>query len=402
MNQKYVTVLGATGSIGVQTLSVIQMHPERYRVFALTAYRNLKLFIEQCLAFQPLYAVVLEVESQAIVVQALQHAGLSTQVLAGIDALIDVSIDESVSIVVAGITGAAGLLPTFSAVKAGKRVLLANKESLVMAGGLMIDAAHASGAELLPIDSEHNAMFQCLPISQNPLRFPFVSGQYRELGVKKMILTASGGPFLSRSADSLVDVTPDEACTHPNWQMGRKISVDSATMMNKGLELIEACCLFAIEPNQVEVVIHPQSIIHSMVQYDDGSFLAQLGSPDMKTPIAHALAWPDRIAAGSQPLDWFSLGALTFLPPDAEKCICLSLARDAQCFGGNASIFLNAANEVAVAAFLENRIKFTDIPAIIGRVLEKAQTKAISSLDEVLHDDAVARSYAAEMIQSIS
>ncbi len=398
VEQKYVTILGSTGSIGLSALEVIRRHPERYKVYALTANSNIQLLIDLCLTYTPVYAVVLDYPAQQLVVSALRNSGLSTQVLLGAEALSEVATHEPVSIVIAGIMGSAGLLSTLSAVKAGKRVLLANKEALVMAGKIMIDAAYKSGAQLLPIDSEHNAIFQCLPIDVDRVKFPFNKDSCRSFGVKKIVLTASGGPFLGRDFESFESVTPEEACAHPNWRMGRKISVDSATMMNKGLELIEACWLFSVEPKNIEVVIHPQSIIHSMVEYLDGSFIAQMGCPDMKTPIAHALAWPERITSGVKSIDWFSVGGLTFLPPDEEKCLCLKLAREAQSYGGNATIYLNAANEVAVSAFLEKKIRFTQIPTIIGKVLEKAACEPVTTLEEVLNHDAFARAHTLHLI----
>jgi len=338
-----VLILGSTGSVGVNTLDVIARHPDRYRVVGLTANRQVDRLFEQCLKFRPDFALMNDANAAQQLKDKLQSAGASTVVQSGEDALCEIAAHPSVDAVMASIVGAAGLLPTLSAVRAGKRVLLANKEALVMAGRLFMDEVVEHGACLLPIDSEHNAIFQCMPQSHNGLALD---------GVVKIVLTASGGPFRDLDSSALHSVTPEQACSHPNWKMGRKISVDSATLMNKGLEVIEACWLFGVDVDQIEVVLHPQSVIHSMVSYADGSVLAQLGNPDMRTPIAHALAWPERIASGVEPLDFLQLSQLTFGQPDTSRFPCLALAMDAMRAGGTATTALNAANEIAVAAFL--------------------------------------------------
>lgn len=391
MNPQQITVLGATGSIGKSTLDVIARHPDRYQAFALTGYARLHELRALCLRFRPRYAVVpTEVEARQLQ-DDLRSAGLATRVLQGADGLCEVSAHPEVDAVMAAIVGAAGLRPTLAAVEAGKKVLLANKEALVMSGALFMQAVRRSGSQLLPIDSEHNAIFQCLPSDyQRGLS---------KVGVRRILLTASGGPFRQMPAAGLVDVTPEQACAHPNWSMGRKISVDSASMMNKGLELIEACWLFDAQPAQVEVVVHPQSVIHSLVDYVDGSVLAQLGNPDMRTPIAHALAWPERIDSGVAPLDLFRLARLDFEAPDEQRFPCLRLARQAAESGGCAPAMLNAANEVAVSAFLERRIRFTEIASMIGDVLEAESNTAADSLDAVLHADAKARSLAEDWLR---
>ncbi|MBB2494611.1 1-deoxy-D-xylulose-5-phosphate reductoisomerase [Aquipseudomonas ullengensis] len=385
-----ITVLGATGSIGLSTLGVIARHPERYQVFALTGFSRLRELEQLCLKHCPQFAVTADEHSAAQLQGALRAAGLSTQVLAGAEALCEVSAHPDVDAVMAAIVGAAGLQPTLAAVEAGKKVLLANKEALVMSGDLFIQAVRRSGAVLLPIDSEHNAIFQCLP------------GDYARglgaVGVRRILLTASGGPFRETPLAELEQVSPEQACAHPNWSMGRKISVDSASMMNKGLELIEACWLFDAKPPQVEVVIHPQSVIHSLVDYVDGSVLAQLGNPDMRTPIAHALAWPQRIDSGVAPLDLFAVARLDFQRPDEQRFPCLRLARQAAEAGGSAPALLNAANEVAVAAFLERRIRFPEIARIIDEVLNSEASTAVESLGAVLAADARARALAGEWL----
>lgn len=378
-----VCVLGATGSIGLSTLDVIARHPQRYRVFALTGFSRMAELKVLCLQHRPVFAVTADEASARGLQQALLAAGLDTRVLAGEAGLSEVASHPDVDVVMAAIVGAAGLRPTLAAVRAGKKVLLANKEALVMSGALFMQAVHEHGATLLPIDSEHNAIFQCLP------------GDYARglevVGVRRILLTASGGPFREMPLAELEHVSPEQACAHPNWSMGRKISVDSASMMNKGLELIEACWLFAARPSQVEVVVHPQSVIHSLVDYVDGSVLAQLGNPDMRTPIANALAWPERIASGVAPLDLFAVARLDFQHPDEQRFPCLRLARQAAEVGGSAPAMLNAANEVAVAAFLERRIRFTDIARIIEDVLDREAVVAVESLDAVFAADAQAR-----------
>lgn len=378
-----VTVLGATGSIGMSTLDVIARHPERYAVFALTGFSRIDVLRALCVRHRPQVAVVADELSAGQLQGELAAAGLDTQVLAGEVGLCEVAAHADVDVVMAAIVGAAGLRPTLAAVRAGKRVLLANKEALVMSGALFMDALRESEAVLLPIDSEHNAIFQCLP--------PDHARGLAQVGVRRILLTASGGPFRRTPEDELHTVTPEQACAHPNWSMGRKISVDSASMMNKGLELIEACWLFNARPSQVEVVIHPQSVIHSMVDYSDGSVLAQLGNPDMRTPIAHALAWPERIESGVSALDLLKIARLDFEAPDETRFPCLRLAREAAATCGTAPAMLNAANEVAVAAFLERRIRFTEIARIISFVLDREPARSAACLDDVLAADQRAR-----------
>lgn len=380
MMQHCVTLLGSTGSIGENTLDVIARHPDRFSVYALTAHRNWEKLAAQCVRFTPRVAVVGDAQSAAQLQARLREVGCVTRVTYGREALAEVAADPGCDTVVAAIVGAAGLEPALAAARAGKRILLANKEALVMSGALFIDAVQASGATLLPVDSEHNAVFQCFPREPSP-----------HGGVTRIILTASGGPFRLREPATLVDVTPDEACKHPNWVMGRKISVDSATMMNKGLEVIEARWLFGLRPDQIDVLIHPQSIIHSLVSYADGSTLAQLGNPDMRTPIAHALAFPIRIASGVEQLDLTQVATLTFEKPDYERFPCLALALQALRDGGSASTVLNAANEVAVEAFLARQIGFTAIAAVVSDVLEQVGADVATTLDAVLHVDARAR-----------
>lgn len=381
-----ITVLGATGSIGLSTLDVIARHPERYQAFALTGFSRMAELELLCVRHRPQFTVVADEACAERLRSALNAAGLATQVLVGEDALCEVASHPQVDAVMAAIVGAAGLKPTLAAVRTGKKVLLANKEALVMSGDLFMRAVQEHGATLLPIDSEHNAIFQCLP------------GDYARglgaVGVRRILLTASGGPFRETPLAELEAVSPEQACAHPNWSMGRKISVDSASMMNKGLELIEACWLFDARPSQVEVVIHPQSVIHSLVDYVDGSVLAQLGNPDMRTPIANALAWPERIDSGVAPLDLFSVARLDFQRPDEQRFPCLRLARQAAEVGGCAPARLNAANEVAVAAFLERRIRFPEIARIIEDVLAREASVAVEDLDAVLAADARARALA--------
>lgn len=388
---QWISVLGATGSIGISTLDVIGRHPDRYRVFALSGFSRLAELEALCQRHRPRFAVVPEAEQARHLQHGLQAVGLDTRVLVGEAGLCEISAHPEVDVVMAAIVGAAGLKPTLAAVQAGKRVLLANKEALVMSGALFMDAVRSSGAVLLPIDSEHNAIFQCMPTD-------YARG-LGEVGVRRILLTASGGPFRETPLDQLNDVSPEQACAHPNWSMGRKISVDSASMMNKGLELIEACWLFDAPPSKVEVVIHPQSVIHSLVDYVDGSVLAQLGNPDMRTPIAHALAWPQRIDSGVSPLDLFSIARLDFSPPDEQRFPCLRLARQAAEVGGSVPAMLNAANEVAVAAFLERRIRFTEIAVIIEEVLSHEAHGPVESLDAVLAADQRARGAAQAWLQ---
>ena len=388
-----IAILGATGSIGHSTLDVIARNADQYEVFAVSGYQRLTELLEICKKFQPKLAAV--PEKEAIKFQAqLLAAGCKTQVVAGIEGLQILASTPEVDLVVAAIVGAAGLLPTLAAVKAGKRILLANKEALVMSGALFMDAVKTHQAVLLPIDSEHNAIFQCLPAD-------FAKRSFAEQGIEKLLLTASGGPFRGWSKEALQAVTPAQAVAHPNWSMGQKISVDSATLMNKGLELIEACWLFNVQPQQIEVVVHPQSIIHSMVSYRDGSVLAQLGNPDMRTPIAHALAWPKRIPAGVNPLNLITSAALTFEQPDEAAFPCLKLARQAFEAGGTAPALLNAANEVAVAAFLEDRIRFTEIPQVISQVLDLSSIHAANDLEFLLSEDQRASQLAVSIIQKL-
>jgi 1-deoxy-D-xylulose-5-phosphate reductoisomerase len=387
------TVLGSTGSIGKSTLDVVARHPDRYRIYALTAYQQDDLLFEQCVRFKPRYAVMLDEQAAKRLAHNVSSANLKTEVLCGVSALEQVSEAADVDAVMAAIVGAAGLRPTLAAARAGKRILLANKETLVMAGRIFMDAVHKSGSPLLPIDSEHNAIFQALPDRY--------SGDLAASGVSKILLTASGGPFRNTPLSELLQVTPEQACAHPNWSMGRKISVDSATMMNKGLEVIEAHWLFNAPADAIQVVVHPQSVIHSMVQYVDGSVLAQLGNPDMRTPIAYGLAYPERIAAGVTALDLFKIARLDFVEPDFERFPCLALAYRALRAGGTAPALMNAANEVAVDAFLNRRIAFLDIPRLIADVLDNQASVAVNMLEDVLQADAQARSAAQDWISRL-
>ncbi|NTZ70252.1 1-deoxy-D-xylulose-5-phosphate reductoisomerase [Pseudomonas protegens] len=386
-----ITVLGATGSIGLSTLDVIARHPDRYQVFALTGFTRLAELLALCVKHEPRFAVVPEASAASRLQQDLRAAGLATQVLVGEQGLCEVASAPEVDAVMAAIVGAAGLRPTLAAVEAGKKILLANKEALVMSGALFMEAVGKSGSVLLPIDSEHNAIFQCMPAD-------FSRGLSR-VGVRRILLTASGGPFRQTPLEELEHVSPEQACAHPNWSMGRKISVDSASMMNKGLELIEACWLFDARPSQVEVVVHPQSVIHSLVDYVDGSVLAQLGNPDMRTPIANALAWPERIDSGVAPLDLFAIARLDFQAPDEQRFPCLRLARQAAEAGNSAPAMLNAANEVAVSAFLERRIRYPEIASIIDEVLTRESVVAVNELDAVFAADARARVLAQQWLQ---
>ncbi len=388
MAVKQLTILGATGSIGVSTLDVVAQHPARFQVFALTAQRNVARMVQQCLQFRPRYAVMVEGAAAGQLAQQLQQAGCETVVLAGKEALVEVAAHADTDYVMAAIVGAAGLLPTLAAARAGKRVLLANKEALVMSGQLFMDAVREHGAELLPIDSEHNAIFQCLPAAGS------------RQGVERIWLTASGGPFRTRPLAELASVTPEQAVAHPNWVMGQKISVDSATLMNKGLEVIEASWLFAMPTSSIEVVVHPQSTIHSMVAYNDGSVLAQLGNPDMRTPIAYALGWPERLASGVAALDLFAVARLDFERPDLERFPCLRLAYEAHASGGYATIALNAANEVAVQAFLERAIGFMDIPRLVESVVEWAQSGTPTQLEDIIIQDEASRQAALSWVKN--
>ena len=390
---KGICILGSTGTIGVNTLDVISRNDNKFHVVALTANNNYEKLLPQCLAFNPEYAVMVDEDAAEQLQKFFKETGCDTRVLSGKKALEEVSSLPEVDYVMAAIVGAAGLLPNLAAAKAGKRVLLANKESLVMSGKLFMDAIDENGAELLPIDSEHNAIFQSMPA--------LVNGDQLKEGVTKILLTASGGPFRERAINTLHEVTPEQAVAHPNWVMGQKISVDSATMMNKGLEVIEACWLFDVPEEQIQVVIHPQSTIHSMVSYNDGSVLAQLGNPDMRTPIAYGLAYPERINAGVEQLDIFDIARLDFERPDFERYRCLQLAYDAHHAGGNATIALNAANEIAVDAFLNKKVKFTDIPLIVENALEQAPSGTPQQIDDILAQDLSSRESSHEYLKNL-
>jgi len=388
-----VAILGSTGSIGVSTLDVIARHPERYQVVALSAHRDVQGMLDQCRQFRPSLAAMADPAAAAALQRAVAAEGLGVEVMAGPAGLDAVATHPDATDLMAAIVGAAGVLPTLAAVRLGRRILLANKEALVVSGALFMAAAQASGAQILPIDSEHNAVFQCLP--------PGFGGGLDRVGVEHILLTASGGPFRCRPLSELRDVTPVQACAHPNWEMGRKISVDSATMMNKGLEVIEARWLFDAHPEQIRVVVHPQSVIHSMVQYVDGSVLAQLGNPDMRTPIAHALAWPQRHSSGVAMLDLFEIARLDFEPPDLVRFPCLRLAFEAVAAGGTAPAVLNAANEVAVARFLDGELGFTGIAEVVERTLDSIEIGAADSLDELLAVDARARGIAEQQLRRV-
>jgi 1-deoxy-D-xylulose-5-phosphate reductoisomerase len=385
------TLLGATGSIGQSTLDIVARHRDRYVIHALTAHDNHEKMLELCRRFEPRYVVMADADSARRLAAGI--ADLDCELLSGETELETVASAAEVDTVIAGIVGAAGLMPTLAAVRAGKRVLLANKEALVMAGALFMDEVRRHGAELLPVDSEHNAIFQCLPpggIGQAP----------RHPGVHRIILTGSGGPFRDLPIQDLEAVTPEQACAHPNWDMGPKISVDSATMMNKGLEMIEACWLFDVDPSDVEILLHRQSIVHSMVSYRDGSVIAQMGNPDMRTPIANALAWPERIESGVEPLDLFQVGQLDFTLADESRYPCLALAREAWHRGGTCMAALNAANEIAVEAFLQRRIGFNEIAITISKVMRAVSTGEADSLDKILQADADARELASSLLQA--
>lgn len=394
MSVKQVAILGSTGSIGVNTLDVIRAHPDRFKVAALTAARQVDRLAQQCAEFRPAIAVVADAEGAAHLSKLLLDKKINTQVLYGPQALVSAVTESNCDTVMAAIVGAAGLVPTLAAAKAGKRVLLANKEALVMSGNLFMQAMKQGGGELLPIDSEHNAIFQCLPsqFSKNPKP---------ELGVEELWLTASGGPFRNTPLDQLVSITPEQACAHPNWVMGRKISVDSATMMNKGLEVIEAFWLFGLPLEKIKVLIHPQSVVHSMVRYRDGSILAQLGQPDMRTPIAYGLAWPERIEAGVAPLSLTQLATLSFAEPDLQRFPCLSLAFAAAKASGTAPTVLNAANEVAVAAFLNDGLPYLQIPVVVESALNAIPSVQADSLELILDVDARARQVAQVKVRDL-
>lgn len=378
MSSKGITILGSTGSIGLSTLDVIGRHPDRFHIIALTANNNTERLFEQCLQFAPRFAVVANESHAEQLAQKLHRSGSETEVLAGAQALATVASHNAVDYVMAAIVGAAGLLPSLAAARAGKRVMLANKEALVMSGQLFMDAIHEHQAELLPIDSEHNAIFQCLPNTSHG-------------GVEKLLLTASGGPFRTWKAENLASVTPEQAVAHPNWSMGQKISVDSATLMNKGLEVIEACWLFGLPTTNIEVVVHPQSTIHSMVAYNDGSVLAQMGNPDMRTPIAYALGWPERLVSGVAPLDLFATARLDFERPDTTRFPCLALAYAAHASGGYTTIALNAANEEAVKAFLQREIGFMDIPRVVEAVMAQALSGTPTTIEDIIVQDRESR-----------
>jgi len=391
MTIKHIAILGSTGSIGVNTLDVIRAHPDRFKVAALTAGKQIDRLAQQCAEFKPAIAVVSDADGTARLEKLLRDQKINTQVLYGPQALVSAVTESGCDTVMAAIVGAAGLVPTLAAAKAGKRVLLANKEALVMSGNLFMQAMKLGGGELLPIDSEHNAIFQCLPAQFSKTPNP-------SLGVEELWLTASGGPFRSTPLEQLGDITPEQACAHPNWVMGRKISVDSATMMNKGLEVIEAFWLFGLPLEKIKVLIHPQSVVHSMVRYRDGSVIAQLGQPDMRTPIAYGLAWPERIEAGVAPLSLTQLAALSFNEPDLVRFPCLSLAFAAAKAGGTAPTVLNAANEIAVAAFLDEGMPYLHIPLVVEKVLNLMPVINADSIECILEIDAQARKAARDFI----
>ena len=389
--QRGIAILGSTGSIGRSTLAVIALHPEAFKVAVLGAFNSWQAIVEQAREFNAETVVLVDEQAAACARAALRESGSATRVESGAQALADAVSAANVHMVMAAIVGAAGLASTLAAVRAGKRVFLANKEALVMTGRLLMDEVRRAGAQLIPIDSEHNAIFQCMPAGYLP-------GDAAR-GVTRVILTASGGPFRNTSAAKMAHVTPDEACAHPKWKMGRKISVDSATLMNKGLEVIEATLLFGLPEAQVNVVVHPQSVVHSLVEYADGSMLAQLGAPDMRTPIAQALAWPERFASGVQSLDLIAIGQLDFEPPDHVRFPSLTLARAAARAGGTAPTVLNAANEVAVQAFLDRRLNFVGISTVIDKVLQRLNASPVNALGDVLEADAAARRMAVDMIE---
>ena len=393
MTQQVLTILGSTGSIGESTLDVVSRHPEKFRVFALAGHKQVEKLAAQCRTFRPEYAVVADAEHAARLDALLKRDGAATQVLHGAQALVDVASADEVSGVMCAIVGAAGLPSALAAAQKGKTIYLANKETLVVSGALFMETARANGAAVLPIDSEHNAIFQVLPRDY--------TGRLNEHGIRSIILTASGGPFLTTDLDTFDSITPAQAVKHPNWSMGRKISVDSATMMNKGLELIEAHWLFNCPPDKLEVVIHPQSVIHSMVRYRDGSVLAQLGNPDMRTPIAYCLGLPERIDSGVGDLDFDALSALTFQKPDFERFPCLKLTYEAMNAGGAAPCVLNAANEAAVAAFLDGQIKFTDIAKTVAHCLAQDFSDDLGNIENLLAQDAATRRQAQEFIAAL-
>ena len=389
-----ITILGSTGSIGVSTLDVLSRHPNKFKLVAITANTNVDRLYQQCVTWHPQYAVMADEKSAETLRKRLSKEMSGIEVLAGTEGLIKVASIKQTDYVMAAIVGAAGLLPTLAAAKSGKRILLANKESLVMSGQLFIDAVSENNAELLPIDSEHNALFQSLPTD-------YQQG-LKQSGVTRLLITASGGPFRTTPIHELDEITPEQACLHPNWDMGRKISVDSATMMNKGLEVIEACWLYGTTPDAIQVVVHPQSVIHSLVEYSDGSVLAQLGNPDMRTPIAHALAWPERITSGVLPLNLFDIGSLNFEEPDPAKFPCLRLASKAMSAGGTSTVILNAANEVAVFEFLKRKIRFTEIARIVEDALANIKSVDSDSIETILEADKITRDYVNHYIRELA
>ncbi len=390
---KNICILGSTGTIGVNTLDVVSRHPDLYRVVALTANTNVEKLFQQCATFKPAFAAMYDDDSAEQLSSRLQQAGIETAVFSGMEGLQKLAAEPQVDYVMAAIVGAAGLLPTLAAAREGKRILLANKEALVMSGAIFMDEVKQNNATLLPIDSEHNAIFQCMPEQ--------FSRGLENSGVNKILLTASGGPFRNKTPDELKQVTPEQAVAHPNWVMGQKISVDSATMMNKGLEVIEACWLFNTRPEMIQVVVHPESVIHSMVSYNDGSVLAQLGNPDMRTPIAHSLAWPHRIASGVEPLDIFKVAQLNFEEADFDRFPCLRLAYEALNMGGTATCILNAANEIAVDAFLNKQLAFNNIANVIESSLQHISIRDAVDIDTILNTDHESRLFAREQVKRL-
>ncbi|MDP1771565.1 MAG: 1-deoxy-D-xylulose-5-phosphate reductoisomerase [Methylobacter sp.] len=392
---KGICILGATGSIGVSTLDVVARHSSLYKVIALTANTNIDALYEQCLEHHPEVVVVVDEQKAQVFAEKLKNSPIADiKVMSGAKSLEHVATLDNVDSVMAAIVGAAGLLPSLAAAKAGKTILLANKEALVMSGSIFMQAVTDSGAQLLPIDSEHNAIFQCMPAG-------YKTGMQAKQA-RRILLTASGGPFRETPVDQLDSVTPEQAVAHPKWDMGRKISVDSATMMNKGLEMIEACILFDMTPDQIQVVIHPQSVIHSMVDYVDGTVLAQMGNPDMRIPIAYSMAWPERFDSGVEPLNIFDVGRMDFQEPSLERFPCLRLAYEAIAAGGTMPTILNAANEIAVEAFLNEQVRFTDIPFIIERCMKKFEAKTADTLEIVLDADQQARLVSAQIIGELT
>ena len=397
-----IVVLGSTGSIGVSTLDVVARYPEKFKVVALTANIQADRLFEQCCIHEPEYAVINHADAASDLETKLENRGLTTQVLFGQPGLLEVVKLAQVDAVMAAIVGAAGLLPSLAAAKAGKLLLLANKEALVMSGALFMDAVTQNNAQLLPIDSEHNAIFQCMPARFQADGSNLTGDGLPQYGVKRILLTASGGPFRNTQIENLSNITPDQACAHPKWEMGRKISVDSATMMNKGLEVIEACWLFDTGPDNIEVVVHPQSVIHSMVEYVDGSVLAQLGNPDMRTPIANALGWPNRIESGVKSLNLIEIAKLEFEQPDHKKFPCINLAYQAINIGGTAPAVLNAANEIAVDAFLTKKLAFLDIARVVENTLENVSVEQVENIEQLLLVDSQARQYAMESVAKLN